>query len=200
MWRLEQLRRLPTHLRAVIFLAYLSVLIASTAIAVDSLKKWTESSALGYESDTFTSRVELWDRSLSMLEDFPFTGIGIGQFDPVLHALYVPLLSGPDDIVPHAHNVFLEYALELGIPGFVAFAFLVFEFFRQCWRASRAADPSLRWLGAGCALGLVAYAVYGSVDAIGPGARAGLVLWVILGLGASCGNLARPAHVLQDRL
>jgi putative inorganic carbon (HCO3(-)) transporter len=126
-----------------------------------------------------------------MLQDFAFTGIGLGQFDRVLHALYVPLLNGPLEVVPHAHNLFLEYALELGIPGAVAAMFLVVAFFRQCLRAARSSDPLVRWVGIGLGIGMLGYFVYGSVDAIAPGARAGIVLWIVLGLGAAVGNIAR---------
>ena len=129
-----------------------------------------------------------------MLQDFAFTGIGLGQFNPVLHALYVPFLVAPGEYVPHAHNMYLEYAVELGIPGAVAFAFLVLAFFRQCRRAMRAPDPLVRHVGLGLALGMVSFWVYGLTDAIALGARGGLLLWIVLGLGAAVGNV-----VDQDR-
>ena len=124
-----------------------------------------------------------------MLEDFPFTGIGLGQFNPVLHALYFPFLVMADEFVPHAHNLVLEYAIELGVPGLAAFGALLYAFFMQCARAARAEDQLVRWTGVGLALGVVGFLVYGLVDAIAPGARAGIVLWVVLGLGGAVGNV-----------
>jgi putative inorganic carbon (hco3(-)) transporter len=144
--------------------------------------------ALGY-------RLELWDRAGYMLRDFPFTGIGLGQFNPVLHAVYTPFLVGPDTFVPHAHNMYIEYALELGIPGAVAFGLLVLASVRGCCRAMRSANARLHWTGLGIALGLLAFLIYGLTDAIAPGARAGIVLWTLLGLGGAIGTLARgPAR------
>ncbi len=142
---------------------------------------------------TLASREELWRLAWAMIQDFSFTGIGLGQFDLVLHTLYVPLLVRPDEYVPHAHNMYLEYAVELGLPGAVAFALLVLAFFRQCARAMRAGDPLLRSAGLGLALGMASFWVYGLTDAIAPGARGGLVLWVMLGLGAALGRVASPS-------
>jgi putative inorganic carbon (HCO3(-)) transporter len=168
------------------------------------LPRWAQSSYGTGLLDTLETRMELWDRAVYMLQDFPFTGIGLGQFSPVLHALYVPLLVPPGQFVPHAHNLYLEYALELGIPGAVAFALVVLAFFRQCARAARSADPLLRWTGLGLALGVFGFLVYGLADAIAPGARAGLVLWLLLGLGTAVGNVARaeahpPVVGVRDR-
>ena len=147
--------------------------------------------------NTLDFRMEMWNRAGYMIQDFAFTGIGLGQFNPVLHGLYVPFLVAPETFVPHAHNVFLEYALELGIPGAVAFGALVVAFFRLCWRASRASDRTVQWTALGLGLGLIGFLVYGLTDAIAPGARAGLVVWVVLGLGGAMGNLTArsPATV-----
>jgi putative inorganic carbon (HCO3(-)) transporter len=153
------------------------------------LARWLVLSGDAGPLDSLEVRLELWDRAGAMLQDFPFTGIGLGQFNPVLHALYAPVVVPPATFVPHAHNVYLEYALELGIPGAVAFGLVVLGAFIGCWRGVRSADPRLQWTGLGIALGLLAFLVYGFTDAIAPGARAGLVLWTMLGLGGAIGTL-----------
>ncbi len=168
---------------------YWLVLSGSVWAAYQVVARWVSPAANPTVLDTFKGRLELWDRSVYMLQDFPLTGIGIGQFNKVLHALYVPFLLTPDTYVPHAHDVYLEFALELGIPGFLAFSWLVAEFFRSCWRAWRSPDSQVRWVAAGLALGMVAFGVYGLADAIAPGARAGIFLWVVLGLGGALNTL-----------
>jgi len=140
--------------------------------------------------ETFASRVELWNRAIAMLGDYSFTGIGLGQFNTVLHTLYMPLLVSPYEQVPHAHNLLLEYALELGVPGAVAVGAVVVAFFRSCFAAAKTCDPQVRWLGIGLALGMTAFFIFGTVDAIAPGARAGIVFWFVIGLGVSVGNFA----------
>jgi putative inorganic carbon (HCO3(-)) transporter len=192
-WRVVRSPGIRSSVRTAVAVVYMTCVVAGAALITLGITRWVASGTTSDNLDTFASRLELWDRSIAMLQDFAFTGIGLGQFDRVLHALYVPLLNGPLEVVPHAHNLFLEYALELGIPGAVAMMFLVLAFFRQCFRASQAADPLVRWAGTGLAAGMLGYMVYGTVDAIAPGARAGIVLWIVLGLGAAVGNLARPS-------
>jgi putative inorganic carbon (HCO3(-)) transporter len=140
---------------------------------------------------TFEGRRELWGIAIAMLQDFPLTGIGLGQFNLVAQALYVPFVVAPGEFLPHAHNLYLEYALELGIPGAVAFACLIVVCLAQSTRAVRSTDAMLRWTGLGVSLSLLAYLVYGLTDAIAPGARGGVVLWVLLGYAAAVGNVAR---------
>src|SRR5262249_7472614 len=155
---------------------------------------WSRAREAGLES--FPSRLELWSRSLSMLGDFPYTGIGLGQFSPVLHALYVPLAFPPDDYVPHAHNFFLQLAFDLGIPGAIAGLGLFAAFFRMLRAAYRGTgdrgtgDRELRAVAVGLAAGVLSFMVAGLSDAIPLGARAGLMLWTAFGLGAAIARAA----------
>ena len=65
-------------------------------------------------------RLEIWSRALYMVQDFPFTGIGMGTFRQVAHLLYPFFLAGPDAVIPHAHNIFLQVGVDLGLPGLIA--------------------------------------------------------------------------------
>jgi putative inorganic carbon (hco3(-)) transporter len=176
-------------------LVWLGAVSVGCLVGWQLVVRWQSSLAEAAVLDALGYRLELWDRAGYMLRDFPFTGIGLGQFNPVLHAVYTPFLVGPDTFVPHAHNMYIEYALELGIPGAVAFGLLVLASVRGCCRAMRSANARLHWTGLGIALGLLAFLIYGLTDAIAPGARAGIVLWTLLGLGGAIGTLARgPAR------
>ncbi len=139
-------------------------------------------SEAGNNLDTLGGRLELWDRALYMLRDFSYTGIGLGQFSRVLHALYVPFLIPPDTWVPHAHNFVLQVALDLGIPAAAAFFVLVAVGMVRMVRAAARPEPAIRGLALGCLGGLVAFLVFGLGDAIAPGAKPGALLWVTLGL------------------
>jgi putative inorganic carbon (HCO3(-)) transporter len=123
-----------------------------------------------------------------MAQDFSVTGIGLGQFNAVFQRLYLPVQFGPAVYVPHVHNLFLEYALELGVPGFVACAALVVGVVRLGLSGARAPDRQVQCTAIGLLLGLLAFAVFGLTDALAPGARAGLVLWIVLGLCAATGH------------
>ncbi len=186
-------RRWPVGLRVAVPVLYAALLGLGARTGWQILVRWTRLSGEESILDSFASRRELWERSLYMLQDFPFTGIGPGQFNAVLHALYVPFLLW-NQYVPHAHNIYLEYALELGIPGAIAFGLVVLGFFRSCALAARSGDALVRWTGLGLAFGMAGFMVYGLTDAIAPGARGGLLLWIVLGLGAAAGNVAPEAR------
>jgi putative inorganic carbon (HCO3(-)) transporter len=89
----------------------------------------------------------------------------------------------------HAHNIYLQVALDLGLLGLIGYMGLLVAVFRQAWRVYRRSDAA--WLQAGAASllsGLLAYQVYGLADAITLGAKPGIFWWMLMALLVS----ARP--------
>jgi putative inorganic carbon (hco3(-)) transporter len=159
-------------------------------VGAQALMMWISLGEPPYSMDSFGSRLELWQRSWLMLQDFSITGIGPGQFDLVLWTLYPPYLVRPTGPSTHAHNVVLDVAVQLGIPALVAFGGLIAISVRRLVRTcatpgAHVAGPALGVLGA-----LVGYFGFGLTDAIAPGARAGIALWIVLGIAA--GFPAKP--------
>lgn len=131
-------------------------------------------------------RLELWSRGLDMLQDFPFTGVGLAQFQQVLRALYPPFLNPPNAYLPHAHDFLLQLALDFGIPGAVNIVVMFGLFLRALyWSYLSTDDATLRAACVGLAAGLLAFLTYGLTDAITLGAHGALGLWIFLGLGAA---------------
>lgn len=65
-------------------------------------------------------RLAFWESSLAMIQDHPFLGIGWGSYWMV-YPEYDFYLQGADIRIVHAHNLYLNYAAEIGIPGAIAF-------------------------------------------------------------------------------
>jgi O-antigen ligase len=157
---------------------------------------------------TLESRIEIWSRAVSAIRDFAFTGMGMNTFRLLVHRLY-PLYTvalGRD--IAHAHNLWLQAALDLGVPGLVAYAALwlgAAVMLAGIWRAaseSEAAGPAAKtdggaagrgladlWpasfghaIAAGLGGGLLSHFVYGLTDAVTLGAKPGVVWWLMLGL------------------
>lgn len=64
------------------------------------------------------------DQALALIylvQDFPFTGGGLRAF-PGLYSYYIH--NNPNYIWPHGHNVYLDVAMELGLPGFLALGWI----------------------------------------------------------------------------
>jgi putative inorganic carbon (HCO3(-)) transporter len=131
---------------------------------------------------TFPGRLEIWQRAIYIIQDFPFTGVGIGTFDPVAHVLYPFFLVGPDVQVPHAHNMILTVAVDLGIPGLILYAAMLSGFALSAWRAYQTAAKPLRGLIMGIACGMLAHQIFGIMDAFMLGTKLGAVMWLFLGL------------------
>lgn len=144
-------------------------------------------------------RLDMWSRALAMVRDLPYTGIGLDAFPLVQSGFYTGFIIGPE---PHAHNLYLQLALDLGLPGLVAFLWLVLTFgLATIWAGGRSAAAGDRALLAGTAAGVAAYLAAGLMDT--PWAtKPGVLLWVLLGLGmtvalrdADGGPGLRPAGV-----
>jgi O-antigen ligase len=72
-----------------------------------------------------TTRQGITSRSLTILEDNLVAGTGLGSFEEV-YPLYEDQETVSATFINHAHNDWLEWVIELGIPGFLLLvAFLV---------------------------------------------------------------------------
>jgi len=144
---------------------------------------------------TFAGRMEVWQRAIYMMQDFPYTGIGLNTFDLVANVMYPFFLIGPEARVIHAHNNFLQVGVDLGIPGLVAYLSLLTVFALMAWRIYRHSnDRILQALALGLFGGMLAHQVYGLTDAITLGAKPGIILWAMMGL-----MVAMDARVLPAR-
>jgi O-antigen ligase len=118
------------------------------------------------DSSNSTGRTDLWRVALKMVEAHPITGVGAGDY-PLTAVHYVNkagLISSAYLIVfqPHvAHDIYLEMAADLGIPGLLVFLALVFGSLAAAVRATRRAetrgDRNLEVLGRCLVLSLVGF-------------------------------------------
>ncbi len=145
-------------------------------------------------------RLEVWSRALYMIQDFPFTGIGMGTFTGVADRLYPFFLYAPGT-VEHAHNLFLQVAVDLGLPGLVAWLAILLGLSYTAWRVVKISsgdcrarperslamtEPWLLGLGAGLLAAQVALAVHGLTDAVTWGmVRPAPLVWLVWGLIAA---------------
>ncbi len=141
-------------------------------------------------------RLEIWSRALYMLQDFPFTGIGMGSFRQVANLLYPFFLAGPDAEIPHAHNIFLQVGVDLGLPGLVAWLTLLILVCACAWlvyrRGHGQGDTVFAALGAGLLASQAALVVHGLTDAATWGTRPAVVVWVVWGLTMAAVILTEP--------
>jgi putative inorganic carbon (hco3(-)) transporter len=132
------------------------------------------------------ARIQIWQRALYMIQDFPLTGVGMGLFGDVANTIY-PFLNLQTGEIPHAHQLFLQIAVDLGIPGFLAW----FTAFSLTWAVSiqlitesrRKKDRWMTGLAVGVVSSLCALTVHGFLDAVTWGmVRPAPVVWGIWAL------------------
>lgn len=135
---------------------------------------------------SWAGRVEIWSRALRVLRDHPLTGIGLDTFFPVVHARYPSFYFAAGRDLTHAHNLFLQVALDLGLPGLAAFVWLLVAWIRGQWQVWQRAGSSFhRALAVGLLGGILAQLVFGVADAIALGQKPGVFTWAFLALGAA---------------
>ncbi len=127
-------------------------------------------------------RVELWTAAVYAINDFAFTGSGLGSIQDVLLLLY-PVNISPSYYFGHVHNFWLQGAVDFGIPGLVAILALYLVAavqLRRLWRPSEA--PIVPGLAVGLFGCLIAQSIFSLTDAIPMGSTPNLLFWLLFGL------------------
>ena len=131
-------------------------------------------------------RLGIWSRAIYMIEDFPFTGIGMGSFNRVADLLYPFVLNAPCN-VEHVHNLFLQIAVDLGLPGLIAWLSLWLGILMITWQMIKQGKISGNTVLIGQAVGLfgsqVALGVHGILDAVTWGmVKPAPLVWALWGI------------------
>jgi putative inorganic carbon (HCO3(-)) transporter len=131
-------------------------------------------------------RLEIWSRAIYMIQDFPFTGIGMGSFMRVADTLYPFFLVGSGKVV-HAHSLFLQIAVDLGLPGFIAWLAIFVLVIVAAWQVYKLGKVEHNGLIAGLGAGLLgsqlALTIHGITDAVTWGlVRPAPLIWAVWGL------------------
>lgn len=133
----------------------------------------------------WSGRRDVWISGTYMLRAMPFTGIGMGRFAEIQSLLF-PFSEGWQPT--HAHNLFLQVGVDLGVPGLVAYVGVLTTCLIMAWRARRyfcdVGDRNLEALSAGVFAALIAMVTHGLVDAPLWGTKPSVVAWFFMGLAA----------------
>jgi putative inorganic carbon (HCO3(-)) transporter len=197
-------RRLLYAVPVALLIGVIGVLVAGPAriLAAGSWLLGTSDGSLG----GLSGRSEVWSRAIYALEDFGITGIGLGTFTRVIPIMYPYLTLAPDFQVNHAHNLFLQVGLDLGLAGLVAYlallintlVLLALALHRRAARAGASIEKGLAWaLAAGALGGLVAILVHGIFDATIWDSRPAFLPWALIALSVLVG-LPRPVRRGRD--
>src|SRR5439155_25330531 len=111
---------------------------------------------------------------------------------PLLHPISE---FSPDTNLPHAHKHLLQTALDLGLPGLVAYLAIWMLAAGLVALAIRGSPGGWeRAMAAALGAGLLAYFAFGITDTVPLGARPGLFFWALLALLVALFHLRRPTQ------
>jgi O-antigen ligase len=173
----------------------ISIIAVGGAIAYLGLGKSLDLLSSGVSLEGLQGRLEVWSRAIFMIQDFPITGVGMGLFGDVTDSLYPLFLNAPGT-VPHAHNLFLQIAVDMGIPGLITWLSILFVVIAISWQlyrfGKRRQDHWVMGLGAGLLCSQAALIVHGMLDAVTwGGVRPAPIVWAIWGLACAAWNYYR---------
>ncbi|MFC1997974.1 tetratricopeptide repeat protein, partial [Chloroflexota bacterium] len=92
-------------------------ILVAGAISIPGLKP------IGQETFQGATRLELVQGGLDLAGDFPITGGGLETF-PGLYSHYI--METPFFLIPFAHNIFIDAAIEQGVLGVLAMGWVLF--------------------------------------------------------------------------
>jgi len=169
--------RLAPRTRAVV-LASAGVAVAAGLIATRSVF-----------ADALAGRRAVWATAVEAIAHAPWVGYGLNVFRRLVQIAPPAYSQSPIDTV-HAHNVFLQVALDVGLPGLAAYLAMFIVALTMCRRIRASGSRADEALALGLAANLAAVHLFGMADAIALGAKVGLFLWLDLGLIAAAYRLA----------
>jgi O-antigen ligase len=153
--------------------------------------------------DSAQRRLALYARAIYIIQDFPYTGAGMGLVNDLLSHRY-PLFGSPMPTkVGHLHNFFLHAGAEMGIPGLIGLTAFLLGLLVLIWRAVRSApnkeitDPGSRDLlpGEPLTLGMLGVVVvicgHGLTETIAYSPQANSIIWGFFGVATAIGMLTR---------
>jgi O-antigen ligase len=137
-------------------------------------------------------RLLLWETTWNMLRDRPLLGFGVGNYwraqDGYLRE-EVPLKMTRT----HAHNIWLQAAVERGVLGMLALAWLAARVLRVALGSLRRLAPGgglPHALAAGALAGLTGFFIDGLVQNNFGDSQVAVLFWLVAGVAVVCGRAA----------
>jgi putative inorganic carbon (HCO3(-)) transporter len=153
--------------------------------------------SIGNLQDTSSSyRMSILLGSLRMAQDYWISGVGLGSQG--FKAIY-PKYSLAAAYAHHAHNIYIQVILEMGIAGALVFMLIIFVFIRAALaHQNKTKDAFLSTVMLAACTGIAGYLVQGLVENIWYNYRVLQTFWVVLAVGLCAISLAKGEIETND--
>jgi O-antigen ligase len=138
-------------------------------------------------------RLGLWHRSVEIIRDHPLRGVGPGNF------LVKPAElrwggSPPDKDWTETHNMYLQMAVERGLPGLAVFLWFLWAVGRALWRAARS-DPA----ALGIFFGFVGLLLAGMTESWTNDSEVMMAFYFLAGSALALGRAGLQSNKMSER-
>ena len=150
--------------------------------------------------DSSTSyRISIWKGVLRMLEDIGFYGVGIGE--GAFQKIYPIYSLEGIEAAPHAHNLYLQIAVEMGVFALIVFLVFIFLYAQFSFSFCKSAlNRSNKLICLGIFSGVLAVLVQGMTDYVWYNYRIFLLFWMVVGLGMAHVYAAKNTEEEMEQL
>ncbi len=141
--------------------------------------------SIGNLGDSSTSyRVNIWRGVLNMLGDgYWRSGVGIGNDS--FRLVYPGYALSGIETAPHAHNLYLQILIEVGVVGLVVFLCVLVLYAQSSFSLHASETRREKLVSSALFCGILSVLAQGMTDYIWYNYRVFLMFWLVLGLGAA---------------
>lgn len=131
--------------------------------------------------ETFLSRLAIWEEGIEKVKKHPLTGIGYGRESFKKTFPDSPAMK-EDSGLWHTHNIFMETALEIGIPGLIIFIWLLYSLTKSLIKGMKTMVGFGGALMTSLLIVLIGFIIRNQFDYIYVDDTA-LMFWLLMGMG-----------------
>ncbi|MGI5939809.1 MAG: O-antigen ligase family protein [Thermoleophilia bacterium] len=128
-------------------------------------------------STKLVARLDIWSSALRGIQDHLLTGIGLRVFNQVMPTRYPYQTVGLSYPVSQAHNLFLDVALAIGLPGILGLLMLLFGSIILAIDGMKR-DVVTQATSIGIFASIVAFLIFGITDSISLSTPTSFIIWV----------------------
>lgn len=177
----------------------LILIIAAAAVAPAFLPSvvYERIASIGsLEDSSNLYRLTIWTAALRMFKDYWLTGVGLGSTAfALVYRNY--MIAGASAV--HAHNLYLQISLEMGIIGVFALIWMAFRGFSQAL-SSIERPWKMSYVLAGIATGLLGHLFHGLFDYVWYSPRIVMAFWMLSGMMSAMTYIKLPDDTAKEEI
>jgi O-antigen ligase len=131
------------------------------------------------EDSSNTFRITIWIATIRMIKDYWLTGVGLG-LSPFSKIYRNYMIAGTPAM--HAHNLYLQLGLEMGIAGLLVILWLVISAYSKAFKVMNGESRWSSYIATGILAALSGHLLHGLFDYVWYSPKIVLMFWMMFGM------------------